>query len=252
MTQGADRTARPSALITGASRGIGHGIARHLAAQGWALTINARDAERLEQTAIELEELGAVVQAVNGDLAHDEAVKAAVDRHDSSYHAMNALVLAAGVGSAGRIDGYSIRRFDKQFDVNVRAPFQLVSRALPLLRAGAQADPIRGGRIVALTSIEGVHPGDGLAVYGASKAALISLVRSINLEQSRHGVTASAISPGFVDTDMSAWTADTVPPSTMITIGDVVKAVDLLLSLSPTATISHLIIHRTIAGPYSA
>lgn len=252
MTAGMHATTRPSALITGASRGIGNGIARHLAAQGWALTINARDAQRLEQSGLELKSLGAAVQVVAGDLADETVADALIERHMSEYETLNALILSAGVGTFAPIDGYAMRRFDKQFGINVRTPFQLVSRALPMLRAGAQADPQRGGRIVALTSIEGVYPEGGLSVYSATKAALISLVRSINLEEAANGITASAISPGYVDTDMTAWTTDTIPADTMITVDDIVKAVHLVLTLSPTATIPHLVIHRTSAGPHSA
>lgn len=78
--------------------------------------------------------------------------------HASAYGSINALVLAAGVGSAAPIAGYPMRRFDKQFAVNIRAPFGLVGQALPLLRAGATALPDRGGRIIALSSMEGLYP----------------------------------------------------------------------------------------------
>ncbi|WNI19015.1 SDR family NAD(P)-dependent oxidoreductase [Actinacidiphila sp. ITFR-21] len=243
---------RPSALITGGSRGIGLGVASALAARGWGLTLCARDPARLAAAGAELRSLGGRVESVAGDAADEACLAAAVDRHEAAYGSMNALVLAAGVGSAGPLAGYPVRRIDKQFAVNVRAPFVLVGRALPLLRAGARDDPARGGRIVALTSIEGVHPEPGLAVYGASKAALISLVRSVNAEEAARGVTASAISPGYVDTDMSAWVADRIPPGSMITVADIVRTVDLVLSLSPSAVIPHLVINRVGGGPYRA
>ena len=172
-----------SALVTGASRGIGHGIARHLASQGWSLTVNARDRDRLRNVADELTQLGATVTTVDGDMAEEATLDAAVAAHAQAYGSINALVLAAGVGTAGPIDGYPARRLDKQFAVNFRAPFVLVARSLPLLRAGAAADPDRGGRIIALSSIEGTYPEPGLAAYGASKAALISLMKSVNAEE---------------------------------------------------------------------
>jgi 3-oxoacyl-[acyl-carrier protein] reductase len=242
----------PSALITGASRGIGHGVARLLASRGWALTIAARDAARLEVVKRELGDLGGTVQAVAGDVADEAAVDALVARHGQTHGQLNALILAAGVGSAGSIDGYPMRRFDKQIAVNVRAPFAIVGRALPLLRAGAAAQPDRGGRIVALASVEGVYPETGLSAYAAAKAALISLVRSINLEQGPHGVVATAISPGFVDTDMSAWTTDTIPAEQMLPVSDIVKVVDLVLSLSRTAVLPHILINRAGASAYHA
>jgi len=242
----------PSALITGASRGIGNGVARLLASRGWALTIAARDAALLEVVKSELVDLGGTVQVVAGDVADEAAVDALVAHHGRTHGQLNALILAAGVGSAGPIDGYPIRRFDKQIAVNVRAPFALVGRALPLLRAGAAAQPDRGGRIVALASVEGVYPESGLSAYAAAKAALISLVRSINLEEGPNGVVATAISPGFVDTDMSAWTTDTIPAEQMLPVSDIVKVIDLVLSVSRTAVIPHILINRAGASAYHA
>jgi len=121
-----------------------------------------------------------------------------------------------------------------------------------LLRAAAADDPDRGGRIIAFTSMAGVYPEEGLAAYGAAKAALISFVRSINLEEGSAGVVATAISPGFVDTDMSAWTTDTIPADTMLSISDIVKVVDLVLSLSRTAVLPHILISRAGASAYHA
>lgn len=252
--------ARPSALVTGASRGIGYAIATYLAAQGWDLTINARGAERLEEVRAELNKLassssagsGDAVQAVDGDMADEATLQASVSAHSKRFGSMNALVLAAGVGASGPIAGYPLHRLDKQLAVNLRAPFGLVSLALPLLRAAAAADPGRGGRIIAMTSLEGVHPEPGLAAYGSSKAALISLVTAINAEEGANGISASAISPGFVDTDMSAWVADAIPPATMIRVADVVKVVELMLTVSPNAVLPHIVINRRGGGAHHA
>lgn len=243
---------RPSALVTGASRGIGYAIAKHLAAQGWALTINARTGASLDEVKAELESLGGQVVAFAADMAELPALEALVDHHRAHYGEMNALILAAGVGSAAPIDGYPISRFDKQQAVNVRAPFVLVSHCLPLLRLGASNNPRRGGRIVALASIEGIYPETGLSAYALSKAALISLVRSINIEEGEAGITASAISPGFVDTDMSAWVADRIPTDTMIGVADIVKVVDLILSVSPTVVLPHIVVNRREGGAHHA
>jgi 3-oxoacyl-[acyl-carrier protein] reductase len=245
-------TSTPTALITGGSRGIGFGIATHLASRGWALTLNARGADRLKEAQHELERLGGTVQIVASDLADEVAADDVVASHEREFGSMNALILAAGVGYAAALDGYPMHRFDKQFAVNLRAPFTLVSQALPLLRAGARALPERGGRVVALASLEGVYPDDDLAAYGASKAALVSLIRSINAEEGANGITASAISPGYVHTDMSAWVSETVAPDTMISVADIVKVVELVLGVSPNAVLPHIIVNRARAGAYHA
>lgn len=234
-----------SALVTGASRGIGRGIALGLAKRGWHLTLVARDPARLAAAAAEVRAAGAShVDCVEADLAAPDAPAAAVAAHAARCDSMDALVLAAGVGSAGPLDSYSAARYDKQFALNTRAPFVLVSQALPLLRAAARQRPSRGARVIALASIAGVYAEPSLTVYGATKAALLALCRGLNAEESAAGVTATAIAPGYVDTDMSAWVHNTVPPETMIPVDDLVTAVTALLDMSPRTVINEIVIGR--------
>ena len=245
--------APPSALVTGASRGIGHGIALALARRGWSLTLVARDSERLEEAAVEARASGAaLVQTVAADLADPDAASTALAAHGSAFGSLDAMVLAAGVGSAAPLAGYPVSRYDKQFALNTRAPFLLVSEGMPLLRAAAAARPARGAKVVALASMGGVYAEPGLSVYGATKAALIALCRGLNAEESGNGVTATAIAPGYVDTDMSAWVHDSVPPEAMIPVEDVVTAVLALLDLSPRTVVNELVISRAGTSGYSA
>ena len=149
---------RAAVLVTGASRGIGLGIAESLAAQGVCLTVAARKAETLESVAARLRDLGAPeVIAVAGDMADPGHVEKLLSAHVASFDAMGALILNAGVGSAGAIAEYPLRRFDKTVAVNLRAPLQLMQSALPALRRGAVVDPERGAKIIALASITGVR-----------------------------------------------------------------------------------------------
>ncbi|GIJ79929.1 Short-chain dehydrogenase [Micromonospora phaseoli] len=248
-----DRGPARSALVTGASRGIGRGIALALAARGWSLTLAARDPARLAAAAAEARAAGAVqVHPVEVDLAAPDAPAAVVAAHAARHDGLDALVLAAGVGSAAPLDGYPIARYDKQFALNTRAPFVLVSQALPLLRVAARHRPARGARVVALASINGVYAEPSLTVYGATKAALLALCRGLNAEESANGVTATAIAPGFVDTDMSAWVHDRVPPETMIPVDDVVTTVTALLDLSPRSVINEIVISRAGIRGYQA
>ncbi|MBU2663763.1 SDR family oxidoreductase [Actinoplanes bogorensis] len=229
-----------SALITGASRGIGRGIALALAAQGWRLTLVARDPVRLQAVA---DEIGGADRVVAVDLADPGAPAAIMEEQGD----LDALILAAGVGSAAPLDGYPMRRFDKQFALNTRAPFELVSLALPKLRAARG-----GGRVIALSSITGLHAEPSLTAYGASKAALLALCRGINAEESAHGVTATAIAPGYVDTDMSAWVHDTVPPEAMIPVEDIARTVTTLLDLSARTVINEIVMSRAGTPGYRA
>ena len=226
--------------MTGASRGIGRGIALALAEQGWHLTLVARDPGRLAAVAAGYPH----VHRIAADLAAPDAAAAVMAEYAARHDRLDALVLAAGVGSAAPLDGYPVARFDKQFALNTRAPFVLVSLALPLLRAA------RPARIVALASIGGRYAEPSLTAYGASKAALLALCRGVNAEESAHGVSATAIAPGYVDTDMSAWVHDTVPPETMIPVADVVATVTTLLGLSARSVIDEIVISRAgTSGP---
>ncbi|MDF2472217.1 MAG: oxidoreductase [Rhodococcus erythropolis] len=165
---------------------------------------------------------------------------------------MRALVLNAGVGTSGRVADYPMRRFDKTVAVNLRTPFALLQASLPLLRTAADADLAGGAKVIALASMAGVYAESGLAVYGATKAALISMVEALNAEESGNGVSATAIAPGYVDTDMSAWTHDRITPETMIKVDDIVELVDGLLKLSSRAVVPKVVMTRAGTNGYSA
>ncbi|WP_024796172.1 SDR family NAD(P)-dependent oxidoreductase [Tomitella biformata] len=242
-----------SALVTGASRGIGLGIATRLAEQGRGLTITSRTQSTLDAVADQLRAAGSPhVLAVAGDMADPEHLAAAVKAHGEQFGTMDALVLNAGVGTAGTIAEYPMRRFEKSIAVNLRAPMVLMQEALPLLRAAAAANPGRGAKVIALASIAGVYAEAGLGVYGATKAALLSMIDALNAEESAGGVTGAALAPAYVDTDMAAWTHDTVPPETMIQVSDIVELVDALLRLSSRAVVPRLVVNRAGASAFQA
>jgi len=238
-----------SALVTGASRGIGRGIAVHLAAQVFGLTVTARGGAELE----ELRTAGSPsVVHLAVDMADRDALPELVGLQGRTFGSMSALVLNAGVGTAGDVATTRLDRVDKTLSVNFLSPLVLIQQSLPLLHAGASQDPERGAKIVGLSSITGVYAEPGLAAYGASKAALMSLLDTVNAEESDRGVSATAIAPAFVATDMSAWTTDTVPADTTITVDEVVRVVDMVLGLSRNAVISRVVIGRAGSGGYRA
>lgn len=242
-----------SALVTGASRGIGLGIARMLARRGHALTVGGRDGRRLDEAAAELRALGSPqVIACAGDLADPAYPGMLAAGHADAFSSLDCLVLNAGVGTAGPLVDYPLGRFDKSVAVNFRAPFVLVQAALPMLRAAAATDPGRGARVIALSSITGVYPEAGLAAYGATKAALRSLVATLNAEESGRGVSATAIAPGYVETDMSAWVTDQVPAEQMIPVADIVGLAESLVGLSGRSVIPEIVVSRAGAPGFVA
>ncbi|MTD53690.1 SDR family NAD(P)-dependent oxidoreductase [Amycolatopsis pithecellobii] len=242
-----------TALITGASRGIGHGIAVELARQGFGLTVTSRRDEDLTALAAELTDTGAPgVVPVAADLGDRTALAAVIDRHRQTYATMDALILSGGVGTGGALETLPAHRVDKTIAVNLTSAIAMVQTALPLLRAAAAADREHGARVIALSSITGVHAERGLAVYGASKAALISLMETVNAEESANGVMATAIAPAYVATDMSAWTTDTIPADTMIPVDDVVAVVRMLLEFGATTSLTKVVLSRSGTSGFTA
>jgi NAD(P)-dependent dehydrogenase (short-subunit alcohol dehydrogenase family) len=220
----------PSALVTGGSSGIGLAIARMLREEGYELTLGARTVERLEAAAADL---GAVAVAV--DVRDEAACAQLVATHLERHGGLDVLVNSAGVGIAGRIGDMSTKQFDLQQTVNLRGAFLVTREALPALREAR-------GFVVNLASIAGTIPTPGLASYGAAKAALIALTRSLDREEAESGVRATAICPGFVDTPMAEWTG--LPPQEMIQPEDCAELVRALLRLSPYARVPVVVIER--------
>jgi NAD(P)-dependent dehydrogenase (short-subunit alcohol dehydrogenase family) len=231
-----------SALVTGASRGIGRAIAERLAAAGYALTLSGRHQGPLGEVARAVDSVATDV--VPADMAIQDDVRRLARRHAQRFGSLDLLVLCAGFGSTGPIADYPIRRLDRQVEVNLRAPFLLVQECLPSLRDAAAAHPDRGARIVAIASLTGMASEPGLAAYAATKAALISLCQSVNVEESASGISATAISPGYVDTEMSSWVHDRINPADMIDPGDIAELVVAMTRLSARAVVPGIVVAR--------
>lgn len=220
----------PSALVTGGSSGIGLAIARMLRGEGYGLTLAARTVERLESAAAELD-----AAPVALDVRDEDACAALVAAHLERHGGLDVLVNSAGIGIAGRIGDMSAKQFDLQQAVNLRGAFLVTREALPALREAR-------GYVVNLASIAGTIPTPGLASYGAAKAALIALTRSLDREEAANGVRATALCPAFVDTRMAEWTG--IPGDEMIQPEDCAELVRVLLRLSPYARVPVLVIER--------
>jgi len=219
-----------AALVTGGSSGIGLAIARMLHDEGYGLTLASRRPEKVEAAA---RELGA--EPVAADVSREEDCERVVAAHRERFGRLDVLVNSAGIGIAGTVEELQTKHWDLQLGVNLRGLF-LVSRAsLPLLRESR-------GIVVNLASIAGTMPTPGLAAYGAAKAAVISLTRSLNAELDDAGVRCTALCPGFVDTPMASWAG--IPPGEMIQPEDCAEIVRMLLHLSPHARIPQVVIER--------
>jgi short-subunit dehydrogenase len=232
-------------LVTGASRGIGRAIALRLARDGYDLTLSGRDLAALESAAAEIASPPAQRATVcAADMSRTEDIDRLARYQASLDDSLDVLVLCAGIGSAGPIADAPLSRAQRQMSVNFLGPLQLVQALLPTLRRAAKHPPARTAKIIAVSSIAGVTSEAGLAAYGASKAALISLCESVTVEEAGTGVTASAISPGYVKTDMSAWVQDRIPADEMITADDVAELAVALCRLSRHAVVPNVVLTR--------
>ena len=230
-----------AALVTGASSGIGLAVARLLADRGCGVTMVARDENRLQSAAFE----GAL--PISADAADEEAMGSALQRHIERWGRLDIVVANAGIGRAGGVGNTPPHRLERVLRTNLLSLFTLGRLTLPALRdAGAEH---RGAWFIVTASISGLRPMPGYAAYSASKAAALSVARSIDAEESQHGVRACALCPAFVDTPMTESTRDRVPADAMLPPSDVAAAVDFLLALSPNASVTEIAIGRTGAPP---
>jgi short-subunit dehydrogenase len=148
---------------------------------------------------------------------------------------MDVLVNSAGIGVGGTFAEQDTKKIALQLDVNLRATLVVTRESLQHLR-------VSHGQVITIASIAGTIPTPGLAVYGATKAALIAWTTSLNREETEHGIRATAISPGFVATRMTEWTG--LPAEEQISPDDIVALVRAVLSLSPMARVPNIVVER--------
>jgi NAD(P)-dependent dehydrogenase (short-subunit alcohol dehydrogenase family) len=185
---------RQTALITGASRGLGLALARELAARGWALVVDARGGEALQAAAAELSQSTDVV-AIAGDVA-DEAHLAALVAAAQTFGGLHLLVNNASLLGPSPQPGlarYPLDVLETVYRVNVLAPLRLFQLALPLLRSV-------GGRVLNVTSDASVEPYEGWGGYGSSKAALEQLSNILAAEHPE--LKVYWVDPGDMNTQM--------------------------------------------------
>ena len=188
-----------TALVTGASRGIGAGIARALGAAGHRVAVGYR--ERAAEAAAVVEAVagaGGRALAVGFDQADDASVRAAVARVERELGPVDLLVNNAAMADERPFLELSDGDWERMLDVNLLGPVRCARAVLPGMLA-------RGyGRIVNVSSVGGQRGGKNQVHYAASKAALINFTRSLSNLYCGRGVTANAIAPGLVATEMSA------------------------------------------------
>jgi 3-oxoacyl-[acyl-carrier protein] reductase len=224
--------ARPdnaTALVTGASKGIGAAIAKALAADGWYVAVNYRsDEDGANATVKAIEEAGGKAVALHGDVANGAPDELFAKAEEELGAPVLALVNNAGVTADGLAIQLDDDAWDRVIGTNLTAAFRLTRRAMrPMIKA-------RYGRIINVASVVGPRANAGQSNYAAAKAGLIGMTKTVAAEVARRGVTVNAVAPGFIETEMTKDIPDAVieaiPARRVGSPDDVAAAVRFLAS----------------------
>ena len=192
-----------TALITGAARGIGKAIALRFAEEGANiafkdLVLNDEMAAGLEATRKEIEAVGVTCRAYAGNAADFEQTEQTVKQVKEDFGSIDILVNNAGITKEGLMLRMSEAQWDAVINVNLKSAFNFIHACTPIMMRQ------KGGSIINMASVVGVHGNAGQCNYAASKAGLIALAKSIAQEMGPKGIRANAIAPGFIETAMTA------------------------------------------------
>jgi len=189
------------ALVTGGSMGIGKAAALALARQGSAVVIHGLELGPAETTAKEIIALGGEAFPVAGPIDDPETSLAAVEIAVERFGGLDTLVTSAGMQRYGDVPSTSRVEWEAVFGVNVTGVFLAARAALPVIRKSEE------GAVVIVASVQATATQDQVAAYTASKGALVSLTRSMAVDEAPYGVRVNCVSPGSVDTPMLRATA---------------------------------------------
>jgi NAD(P)-dependent dehydrogenase (short-subunit alcohol dehydrogenase family) len=215
------------AIVTGASRGIGRGIAAALAREGATLLLNGRNPDRLADAATELRSAGATVETLAGDVAQEHVVNQLFAYTVERFGRLDLLVNNAGAFDGGPLDAFDVTAWDRVLATNLRAPFLCTRAALAIMKQQ------RSGRIINIGSISANRVRPHSAAYSASKHGLWGLTQVAALEGRAYGVTVCCLNPGNIAVERrqeSTAVEDTEP---MIAVADIAEVALLMATLPP-------------------
>lgn len=233
------------AIITGASSGIGEGIAKMLAAEGVKVALVARRHHELQRVAEAIRHQGGTALIAPADLRDEQALRAVVEQTYTMLGPVDILVNSGGIVHTTPIHETDLRAWDDCLTVNLRAPTLLCAAVLPGMRER------RRGYIVNISSEAGVFVYEGMGAYAISKHALRVLTELIQQENQEFGLKAWSICPGFVDTPMVAAWAPDANPHNFLKVEEVVSVVRFLLTQGANVKLGTEILIRTTRNPYA-
>ncbi|HIN94602.1 MAG TPA: 3-oxoacyl-[acyl-carrier-protein] reductase [Planctomycetes bacterium] len=232
-----------TAIVTGASQGLGKAVALTLAANGARVACVARSVDKLNQTVQQIQEAGGEAEAFACDVTDRESVDELVDQVVEQWEKLDILVNNAGITRDTLLPRMSDDDWDAVINTNLRGSF-LFSRAASryMMRA-------RYGRIINMSSVSGIIGNPGQTNYSASKAGLIGLTRSLSRELAGRKVTVNAVAPGFIESEMTAALGDMIieevkkriPARRLGTADDVAAAVLFLAGDAASYVTGHVL-----------
>lgn len=233
-----------TAVITGASGGIGSALAVRFAELGLDLTLCGRSEEKLASVKSACQDAGAQVLTVTGDVTEDAFPEALMQAVTDRFGRLDILVNNAGMALSCPLEQTTSEQFDRIMALNVRAPYFLCQAALPLLRRSDR------GTILNIASVVG-HKGYPLqSAYAASKHALIGMSKSLANEVYEQGIRVHILAPGAVYTDMVRIARPDLSPEGMILASDLADAAEFLITHRTNAVIDEIQLHRAGKAPF--
>ena len=193
-----------TALVTGASSGLGARFARVLADNGAQVVLASRRLERLKELRAEIESAGGSAHVVALDVTEIARIRDAVEQAESRAGPIDILVNNSGVGMTKRLADVTPEDYDFVFDTNTRGAFFVAQQVARRMIARAREEPQRGARIVNIASMAALRVLAQIGVYCMSKAAVVQMTKAMALEWGRYGINVNAICPGYIETEINA------------------------------------------------
>ena len=184
-----------TALVTGASRGIGKAIAIELAKQGADVIINyVKDEQEASKVADKIKALGRKSIVLKADVSDFDEVSKMFEKIKGEFGRLDILVNNAGITKDRSLKKMTQEEWGKVIETNLSSAYNVTKNALPLMQ--------KNSRIISISSIVGLYGNFGQTNYAASKAGIIGFTKSLAKELGRHGITVNAIAPGFIETEI--------------------------------------------------
>ena len=231
--------ARELTIVTGASRGIGRGIALRLAKENHDLMLFGRDVAALKSVQGEVEKIGVSAEIFSGDAADEKFVHDSVNHIIKTHGKVDHLINNAGMGILKKLVDSTLDEFKQQIDVNLYGVYNFTKAVLPNMIKN------RNGSIINISSLAGKNAFVGGTMYGATKHALMGFTKSLMLEVREYNIRVAAICPGSVDTSFNPNRAVIPEKKNILLSEDVAETAALIIKMPIRAMVSEIDIRLT-------